>query len=293
MNPNLAGILAIVMWSVSPLLIIGAGDTPPFMMGFLALTFASVVLFARSLFLKHNFKEIIFQPVTAYLLTTYGIGGYVVFWFLGFNNAPAFEANTLNYLWPILLVALSHFFTKDKLNLQKILGLLLGFTGTILLFSQGKHIDIHGQFFWGYVFALVGALIWATYSTATRYVDFPNRSMAVFMLIPGLISLGIHLCIEEPYTPSRGELLFVGFLGLTRISFVFWDYAMKHGQIIFISSLSYFIPVISTALLMSFGHVPRNEIILISAMLVIGGCLVVNFRDVISMWKKFKKPNQA
>lgn len=289
MNPNLAGIIAIIMWSVSPLLIIGTGNTPPFLISFLALTFASLVLCTRSFVLKHSFKEIVFQPATAYLLTTYGIGGYVVFWFLGFKNAPAFEANTLNYLWPILLVVFSHIVSKDKFTFLKIIGLLSGFSGTILLFSQGKELALQSEFFWGYIFALIGAIIWATYSTATRYVTFPNKSMAIFMLIPGLISLAIHIGIEPFYIPSSTEFLFIALLGLTRISFVFWDYAMKHGQIIFISSLSYFIPVISTTLLMVFGHIPRNEIVLISAILVILGCLIVNFKNLYTIFKNLKK----
>jgi len=187
----------------------------------------------------------------------------------------------------------SHIVVKDKLTLLKIIGLLSGFAGTVLLFSQGKQIDIQGEFFWGYIFALIGAFIWATYSTATRYVKFPNRAMAIFLLVPGLISLVIHLGTEEFYMPSKGEFFFIGLLGLTRISFVFWDYAMKYGQIVFISSLSYFIPVISTALLMIFGNIPRNEIILLSAALVISGCLIINIKEISSIVQNMKDRKNA
>jgi drug/metabolite transporter (DMT)-like permease len=288
MNPILAGILAIIIWSVSPLLVIGAGNTPPFMMSFMALTFASGLLYIRSYFLKHDFKEIIFQPLKAYVLTTIGIGGYVVFWFLGFKNAPAFEANTLNYLWPVLLVVFSHVATKESPSLLTMLGLISGFAGTVLLFSQGKDFAINGEFLWGYIFALMGAVIWAVYSTLTRYVIFPSKAMASFMLVPGLISLGIHLAIEKPYVPTESEMLFVILLGFTRLSFVLWDYAMKHAQVVLISSLSYFIPVVSTILLMVLGYVPRNEMILLSAILVIGGCLVVNFRNIVLTSRKLR-----
>ncbi len=277
------------MWSISPLLIIGAGETPPFLMTAMALIIASIVLFFEGLIKKQDFKKIIRQPLTAYVLTIYGIGGYVIFWFLGFKNAPAFEANTLNYLWPILLVFFSYLVSKEKLSGNKIIGLFLGFFGTILLFSQGKNIDVNHSFFWGYIFALVGAIIWATYSTATRYVSFPNRAMMAFMLVPGLISLVIHFSVEQIYIPSLKEFLFVVLLGLTRISFLFWDYAMKHGEITFISSLSYFIPIISTILLILFGHAPRNEIILVSTLLVLAGCLIVNIEAITKTLGMHKK----
>ena len=280
MNPNLSGVIAILMWSISPLLIIGAGEIPPFLMAAIALILASIILIVESFITKANFKEIIFQPFKAYILTTYGIGGYVIFWLLAFKHTPAFEANTLNYLWPMLLVFFAHVISKEQLSIDKVIGLILGFLGTILLFSQESALDINGEYFLGYVFALMGAIIWATYSVATRYVSFPKRSMLSFMLIPGLISLAVHLMVEEIYVPSFRELIFVCLLGLTRVSFVFWDYAMKHGQIILISSLSYFIPIISTVLLMIFGFVPRSELVLLSAFLVFSGCLVVNIKGI-------------
>lgn len=278
MNPNLSGVIAILMWSISPLLIIGAGEIPPFLMAAIALILASIILIIESFITKSDFKKIICQPLKAYILTTYGIGGYVIFWLLAFKHTPAFEANTLNYLWPMLLVFFAHLISKEQLSIDKVIGLILGFLGTILLFSQGNALYINGEYFWGYVFALMGATIWATYSVATRYVSFPNRSMLSFMLIPGLISLAVHVIVEEIYVPSFRELIFVCLLGLTRVSFVFWDYAMKHGQIIFISSISYFIPIISAALLMIFGFVPRSELVLLSALLVFSGCLVVNIK---------------
>lgn len=277
MNPNLAGLIAIMMWATSPLMIINSGNTPPFLMTAIALFIGSLLMFIRSLVMRHDFKAIIAQPVKAYLLTTYGIGGYIIFWFLGFKNAPAFEANTLNYLWPLLLVVFSHGLAKKRMSMPNIIGLATGFVGTCLIFNQGMGLDLSVTHLKGYAFSLLAAFIWASYSALTRYASFPNRSMLAFMLIPAIISLCIHIGFETPYIPTGKELFFLTLLGLTRISFTFWDYAMKAGKISFISSISYLVPVLSTGILMAFGYVPSNNIILISAALVIGGCLIVNY----------------
>lgn len=286
MSANLAGLIAILMWSISPLLVIGTGDIPPFMMSASALLLTALLLFCQSSYKKHSWRSIFVQPVKAYLITFYGIGGYTIFWFLGFKNAPPFEANTLNYLWPILLVCFTHFFTKERLSLSSYVGIGLGFIGTALLFNNGYRTDFSTQHFMGYIFALLGAVIWASYSTATRFISFPQRAMAVFMLIPGLFFLLLHIIYEPLYKPQISEALFLIAIGLTRISFVFWDYAMKHGQIKLISSLAYFIPCVSTALLMIFGFTAQNNMILFSAGLVIVGCLIVNSTQIHDALKK-------
>lgn len=280
MNANFSGIIAIILWSISPLLIIGTGNTPPFLLGFLTLIIASVTLFIKYLAIDGlSFKSIIKHDKLAYVVTTYGIGGYICFWFLAFDHAPAFEANTLNYLWPILLVGFSMLLKRASFSIIKLAGLILAFTGVILIFFNKENMDINLNYTLGYSFALTGALIWASYSILTHSVKFTSYAMAAFMVPPAIIFLILHILKEPVYMPNNLEILSILCLGLTRISFSFWDYAMKHADISFIGSLAYFIPVISTFFLMLFGFMPRNDIILLSAIFVIGGCLIVNYKN--------------
>lgn len=293
MNANLAGFITVLMWSVSSLLIIGAGHTPPFLMGFMTLSVASILLFSKSILIdKNTIKDIVKQPISAYFLTFFGIGGYTCFWFLAFAHAPAFEANTLNYLWPILLVTFSMILKRERFSVFRILGLLLGFAGVILLFLQKEDPSAAGDFLNGYIFAILGAIIWAAYSNATHYIKFSQNAMAIFMLLPALFFLILHLQYEEFYTPTKFEFLFLFLLGATRISFSFWDYAMKNGSVLFLGSISYFIPIISSILLIIFGFMPRNETILLSCALVLSGCLIANGRAIIKIISKKKKTNE-
>jgi len=280
MNANLAGIIAILLWSISPLLIIGAGTTPPFLLGFLTLSAATITLFIKYLaFDRLSIKELFNHSTLAYLITTYGIAGYMCFWLLAFEHAPAFEANTLNYLWPILLVGFSMALKRISFSFLKIFGLCLAFVGVALIFANKQDASLQIDYSYGYIFAIIAAFIWASFSIATYSVKFPGYAMAAFMIIPALICLALHLTLEAAYTPSWYEIIFILALGLTRISFSFWDYAMKHANITLIGSLSYFIPVISTGLLILFNHTPRNDMILLSALLVLAGCLIVNYKS--------------
>jgi len=276
-NGNIAGLIAILFWCVSPLLVINTINVPVFLLAFYTLGFASLLLFAKYTIIdKISLKHILIQSMPAYALTSIGIGGYILFWYLAFRNAPAFAANTLNYLWPILLVLLSMVGGRENFSFIKMAGLFLGFIGTLLIFLGDGSFGLETQFLLGYIFAVTGAVIWAFYSYMTYYFKFKTYAMAAYLFVPSLVFLVLHLIYETPYVPSLYEIIFILLLGLTRVSFAFWDYAMKNGTLSFISSMAYFIPVISTVLLISFDHLPNSYTVFAGAFSVILGCIAVN-----------------
>ena len=290
MSPNLSGIIAIFMWCVTPLLVVQCVNVPVFLMACISLAIGSLSIFCKSFIIdKNSIKQLLPKGIKPYLLTFYGLAGYTCFWYLAFKNAPAFDANTLNYLWPLMLVSLTMILGKESFSLLEILGVALGFIGVLLLFSQTNNNDTqYDHLLWGYIFAIGGAFIWASYSAFTSSVDFQPNSMAVFLLIPALFFGLLHIAFETTYIPSGLEILFLVLLGFTRVSFGFWDYAMKHGTISLISSLSYFIPVISTVLLILSGYTPYNNLILLSAVFVLTGCITTNIKSILKIFSHEK-----
>ena len=287
-SPNIAGIITIVIWSISPLLVIYSGETPPFLMASIALFIASMLLITKYLFIdKSNQVMAMRQPFKSYLINLYGIGGYILFWFLAFKNAPAFEANILNYLWPILLVFLSLVLSIEKFHINKLLGILLGFSGLTLLFISQLNFDL--IYLTGYVFAIMGAFIWASYSIMLKKIEMQNGSMAYFMLLPAILFLCLHLRFEEAYLPTKIEFIFLILLGFSRISFALWNHAMNKGNIPFIAALAYFIPITSTFLIYLAGFTPRNEHIALGAVLVLLGCITVNFNSIKKIYNEKRK----
>ncbi len=287
-SPNIAGIMTIIIWSISPLLVIYSGDTPPFLMASIALFVASILLIIKySLIDKNKQIDALKQPLKYYLINLYGIGGYIIFWFLAFKNAPVFEANILNYLWPILLVFLALILGIDKFSINKILGILFGFLGLIVLFIYQLNFNL--SYFAGYIFAITGAFIWASYSIILKKIEMKSGSMAYYMLVPAILFMGLHIVFEDAYLPTNVEFIFLILLGFSRISFSFWNFAMNKGNIPFVASLAYFIPIISTFLIYVAGFTPRNEYIVLGAMLVIIGCLTVNFNSIRRTYNEKRK----
>ncbi len=103
MSPTWFGVGAILMWSVTALLLAIATDIPPLQLSAMSwfIGFLSLGTFyvAKGENLVPHFK----RPLKDYAFVGGGVCGYTVLLYLAYAQAPAFEANALNYLWPILL----------------------------------------------------------------------------------------------------------------------------------------------------------------------------------------------
>lgn len=68
----------------------------------------------------------------------------------------------------MLIVVFSALLPNEKLKWYHILGTLLGLAGAFLLLSKDGSFNFEVQYMWGYVFALIAALTWSSYSVISR-----------------------------------------------------------------------------------------------------------------------------
>ena len=129
-------------------------------------------------------------PLKTLLIGSGGIFGYHFLYFMAFTFAPAVEVNLINYLWPVLIVALTPLVLSGyKLHLHHLLGVGLGLIGAGLIVTGGS---FHPQvsYFPGYLLALGAAFTWALYSLLTkRLPTFDSSAVSVFTFISGILSL--------------------------------------------------------------------------------------------------------
>src|SRR5689334_23530949 len=77
-------------------------------------------------------------PVRLLALGGYGLFCFHFFLFLALRRAPPVEANLINYLWPLLIVALAPAIVPDvRFSRRHGLAALLGFAGAALLITAG------------------------------------------------------------------------------------------------------------------------------------------------------------
>ena len=281
MNPTLSGIAAIIIFSFGTLLFALGQSIPSFQFAAISffLGYLSITIFqkCRGRALLSDWR----QPLSAYMLVLAGVCGNNIIMLFAFRNGPAFGVNILNYLWPLFIVLFAFYFDRGKTKPHQIIGVLCGFCGMIIIFLPQLFEQDLASFHLGYVLAVIGAIIWALYSTKAKDYNYPAEFLAPVMLIFAVTSAVFHFIFEQTIWPTTQVWLVVIISGLTRFSYVLWDYGVRNGNAVMLSSLAYFTPLLSTLLFLAFGFLPATGNIAFAAMLIILGALIANGQPIL------------
>lgn len=252
-----AGFSAVLLWSSLAVLTGATGAVPPFQL--LAMGFGVAGLAGCALLLRPGGPGLaaLRQPPGAGALGIAALFGYHALYFIALKNAPAVEANLINYLWPLLIVVFAALLGGTPVRAGQWLGTLLGLAAAALLVTRGARLAVDPAHFPGYAAALGAALVWALYSVLNRrFESVPSAAMAGSCLVVAVLGAGAHFALETTVWPTAGQGLLILALGLgpTGIAFWLWDIGTKRGDIAVLGTLSYAAPVLSTGLLLAFGQ---------------------------------------
>ena len=181
---------------------------------------------------------------------------------------------------PISATILAHLFIdKEKINLVKILGIILGFLGIVYLFSENLLINDENLF--SALMILVGSTFYVVGGILTLKISHKkNENVTASILIWGTIFVcPISLIIEQPWNlnPSLESTLSLIYLGVfpTGIAWLLRFMILKRNGLVFQSQVAYLIPIFGVIL----GYLFLNELvtskILISLFIVIIGIYFV------------------
>ncbi len=274
---TLVGLTAIVMWSLLAALTVATGRVPPFQL--LAMTFAIGACIGPLTWLwRPDAIRALRQPLIVWLVGIGGLFGYHALYFLALRLAPPAEAGLLNYLWPLLIVLLSSLLPGERLAAHHIVGAVLGFAGTILLFAGNSGSSPDPAHIPGFVAAFVAAFVWAGYSVMSRkFAAVPTDAVAGFCLATALLAAICHGLLETTVWPETVvqwlAVLALG-IGPVGIAFFVWDIGMKRGDIRVLGAASYATPLLSTAFLIVAGFAKPTATLAIAAALIAGGGLI-------------------
>lgn len=272
-RPTFLALAAILIWSTLALAGAGLQKVPPFILLATAFTVSGLVALVRWRAWR--------VPLKVLVVGVAGIFGYHFLYFRAFAHAPAVEVNLINYLWPLLIVALSPLLLPGyRLTWRHIAGALLGLGGAALIATGGK-FGLQTRYLIGYLLAAATALTWALYSLLTkRLPQFPTETVGVFCLLSGLVawighfSTGGSLADLVALTPGAWLVLILVGLGPMGAAFYFWDAALKRGDPRTIGSLAYLTPLLSTLNLILFGGQRLTWVAGGAMVLIVGGAVV-------------------
>ena len=274
------GATAVLMWGSLAIFTTWTGAIPPFQLVAMSFTVAFALALAKWLARGESLRAHIRQGAPVWLLGVGGLFGYHFFYFMALRNAPAVEANLINYLWPLLIVVFSAALPGERLRWWHAAGALAGLAGCVLLVTDGGRIGFRAEFTAGYLAALACALTWSGYSVLSRrFAAVPTDTVGWFCGVSALLGYGAHFTFETTVWPAdTGEWLAVLGLGLGPVgaAFFVWDVGMKHGNIRALGVCAYCAPLISTLLLVAFGQAPASGVVFAACALIVGGAILAS-----------------
>jgi drug/metabolite transporter (DMT)-like permease len=266
---ELAALGAVILWASLAALGSLLSNIPPFLLTGIGLLIGSLISLPLAGF---QIRKLLVRPKVL-LLGVYGLFGYHAALFAALQNAPVVQANLVNYLWPLLIVVLAPLFISSaRLTLRKSLAALAGFCGAGLAILSGSQLT--GGLEIGYLFGLLAALIWSTYSLGTKRIgDFPTAGVGLFGFSAGVLAIAAHLMFEDPVeiTAADWPLLIALGLGALGGAFYLWDYALKRGDPQRIGLIAFLTPLLSTFALITVTGSQPSAMLVVAAALIVGG----------------------
>ena len=181
---------------------------------------------------------------------------------------------------PLSATVLAHLFTEnEKINFTKVLGVLIGFSGIVFLFSD--NILINESNFKSALLILLGSTFYVIGGLLTiKISNKKNENVTASILIWATIFLiPITAYTEQPWnlTPSTESTISVIYLGVvaTGLAWLLRFRILVNNGLVFQAQVAYLIPIFGIIL----GYIFLNELItpkvLIAVLAVIAGIYFV------------------
>ena len=201
---------------------------------------------------------------------------------LATDREQVLAVGLVNYLWPSLTLLLSVPLLGYRARWFLAPGMLVATAGMVVATTAGSGLSVAGLRAsasangLAYGLAFVGAVTWALYSNLTRRWAGEGGGVALFLLASGLVVLPLRVLLGETSTWNArvvAELLYMA-IGVTVVAYVFWDRAMREGNVVLVAAVSYSTPLLSTAFSAAYLGVVPGPAIWVACALVIAGAAV-------------------
>jgi len=198
----------------------------------------------------------------------------------GLQYLPSGLFSVIVYLQPVLVVLLAWVWLKESLSLIKIVGMIIGFFGVVVVSLDGISGNIS---FYGILLAFLTGTGWAVgvvYVKKTSSLVDGLWLVALQNIIGGIFLCSIGLSTESlssiiwniPYVSS---LMFGAILGVTGATAVYFK-LMNSGESSKVSSFTFLVPLISVGIGTLFLGEPFTITLLLGLLLILLSLFMIN-----------------
>ena len=199
---------------------------------------------------------------------------------IGLQYLPAGLYSVIVYLQPVLVVILAWAILKESLTRIKIIGVLLGFLGVVMVSLDGISGKIAPI---GFVLALITAIGWAIgtiYVKVKSHVVHGLWLVALQNVIGGLCMLFYGLGVEDiraiEWNWSFIVCLIYGAIFGVALAFALYNRLMSKGEAGKVSSFTFLVPLIAVLLGTIFLDEPFTITLFIGMVLILLSIYLIN-----------------
>jgi drug/metabolite transporter (DMT)-like permease len=266
---------ALIIWSSSFVAIKIAYETfPPITLGAVRFVVATLILGALTLLPKNRVKLEKKDVGTVALSGLMGITLYAVLQNIAMQWTSASSATLIIASYPAITLLLESLIYKVKMNLFKIIGILIAIVGVVILSYVKADTRQQGELL-GVVLLLVAGIAWAFYNFLTKKVvnRYPSISLLFYQTLFGAIFMAPLALFERgdwaaPTALTFSMMLFLG-LFCSVLAFLLYNNGLKKLPASSVTSMLNLVPIFGVF----FSWVLLGE--QVSLRKVIGGVVII------------------
>jgi drug/metabolite transporter (DMT)-like permease len=195
-----------------------------------------------------------------------------------YDLLPAQQAQTINYTWAITLALLAVPLLGHRLGLRDIVAIVLGYTGVVIIATEGQVLSLAFTSLEGVLFALGSTVVWAGFWIAgTRNASDGTVSLCLSFLFAAPLSAVTCLLFSSLPPLSPPVLLPAVYVGLFEMGFtyVIWGAALRAASgVSRVGNLIFLSPMLSLVFIALVLGEPIHPATLVGLALIIPGVLL-------------------
>lgn len=293
----LAALTAVLFWSLSPVLITIIGDRASYAEVYLAATSMSVVVSLLGCAVRgRSTANLLRGGRTALIAAGNAVlsGAFLAVWYYGYYKAlygaSKVDVTVIAFTWPLISILAVKVFSRQRakpLTLPQIALMALAFIGAAVVGLSSTESAASATdptaIYWAFA-AAIGSGLYLPFAmnAANGFADLLGgpRTMATFYSIS--VANAASLCLVYTlltvrHTPLRFEAFNAPVLatcaalgvGTYLIAEITWTWAYSEHASLSLSSLPYFTPAVSIALLYLFFHEPVSQMALFGLIIIL------------------------
>ena len=220
----------------------------------------------------------------------FGVAVNQMFFFMGLKLTTPINASLIMTTCPIVVLIASAIILKERITPKKILGIIIGATGAIVLIAYGQEVQLQKSQMLGDLMILINSTSYGIYLVLVRSL---MKKYHPFTIIKWVFSIGVvfvfpfgikQLSVVEWSSFSPGIWIAVSFVLLftTFLAYLFNAFALKTVQASTASIYIYLQPLIASIIAILVGGDQLVPIKLISGLFIFIGVYLVSTGKAIS-----------